>query len=92
MSSLPINIEELLSGHVIEWERLEFKEGWNDESSLHSICAFANDFNNWGGGYIIIGVEAKDGIPTLPPKGLQPNQIDPIQKKILEIGHRIRRF
>ena len=90
MSSLPINIEELLTGHVIEWERLEFKEGWNDESSLHSICAFANDFNNWGGGYIVIGVEAKDGIPILPPKGLQPNQIDPIQKKILEIGHRIR--
>ena|GEM_PF-4468420 len=24
---LPINIDELLKGHTIEWERLEFKKG-----------------------------------------------------------------
>ena len=27
--SLPINITQLLKGQVVEWERLEFKEGWN---------------------------------------------------------------
>ena len=26
---LPINIHELLRGKSVEWERLEFKEGWN---------------------------------------------------------------
>lgn len=90
MTGLPINIEELLSGLVIESERLEFKEGWNDQDTLHTICAFANDITNWGGGFIIIGIEAPNGTPPLPPKGLQINQIDPIQKKLLELGNRIR--
>jgi ATP-dependent DNA helicase RecG len=39
-------IEELLNQGEIEWQRLEFKEGWNPESILRSICAFANDFNS----------------------------------------------
>ena len=43
---LPINIKDLLSGHVVEWDRLEFKEGWNPEETIHTICAFANDFHN----------------------------------------------
>jgi len=53
--SLPVNIEELINGQTVEWERIEYKEGWNPVPILHSICAFANDLNNWGGGYIIIG-------------------------------------
>jgi len=48
--ALPINIHELLHGRVVETERLEFKEGWNPEATLHTMCAFANDINNWGGG------------------------------------------
>lgn len=65
--SLPINISELLNGQTVEWDRLEFKAGWNPEDILHTIGAFANDINNWGGGYIILGVEEKNGIPVLPP-------------------------
>ena len=55
--ALPVNIEDLVHGNVIEWERLEFKKGWNPEKIIHSICAFANDLNNWGGGYIILGIK-----------------------------------
>lgn len=25
--ALPLNTQELLSGHLVEWDRLEFKEG-----------------------------------------------------------------
>mgnify|MGYP000754836785 CR=1 FL=1 len=50
--SLPISIKDLLYGKAVEWERLEYKEGWNPEIILHSICAFANGFHNLGGGYI----------------------------------------
>ncbi len=25
---LPININELIHGSTVEWERIEFKEGW----------------------------------------------------------------
>jgi len=84
---LPIDIHDLFTGRVVEWERLEFKEGWNPEAALRTICAFANDFHNWGGGYLVFGVEEKDGRPVLPPKGLEAAQVDAIQKKLLELGH-----
>ena len=88
--ALPINIEELVHGNTIEWERLEFKQGWNPEDVIHSMCAFANDLHNWGGGYIIIGVAEQDGQPIFPPTGLQQNQLDAIQKKILELSYKIQ--
>lgn len=49
---------------------------------MHSICAFANDFNNWGGGYIIVGIGEKEGRPVFPPSGLEVEQIDRIQKEL----------
>ena len=88
--ALPINIEELVHGNTIEWERLEFKQGWNPEDVIHSMCAFANDLHNWGGGYIIIGVAEQDGQPVFPPAGLQQSQLDAIQKKILELSYKIQ--
>ncbi|MCK5774463.1 MAG: putative DNA binding domain-containing protein [Thermoplasmata archaeon] len=88
---LPINISDLLKGHSVEWERLEMKKGWNPENILHSICAFANDFHNLGGGYIIIGLEEKNGISVLPPKGIDPKIIDRIQKELFNLcNHAIR--
>lgn len=86
--ALPININELITGIIVESERLEFKRGWNKEAIIHSICAFANDFHNWGGGYIIVGVEENDGIPILPPIGIELNQIDKIYKELLSLCNR----
>lgn len=51
---------------------------------MHSICAFANDIDNWGGGYIIIGIEEENGRPRLPVKGLDKNAIDGINKDLLQ--------
>jgi len=65
--ALPVNIRELINGRTVEWERIEFKRGWNPIPTLHSICAFANDFNNWGGGYIIIGIKIISYPGPLPP-------------------------
>ena len=31
--ALPINIKTLLSGNVVEWARIEFKESWNPDAS-----------------------------------------------------------
>lgn len=84
---LPINLKDLLGGGHVEWERLEFKKGWNPVDVLHTLCAFANDFHNLGGGYIVIGVEERDGQPVLPPAGLATGQIDSIQKEVLNLGH-----
>ncbi len=87
--NLPINIESLLASRSVEWERLEFKAGWNPKAVLHTMCAFANDFHNLGGGYIIIGVGEENGRPVLPPVGLPSVQLDAIQKEIVELGYRI---
>jgi len=87
---LPINIDDVLHGQTVEWERLEFKQGWNPEAVLHTMCAFANDFHNLGGGYIFIGVAESRGQPVLPPAGFPANKLDCIQKEILEIGHRMQ--
>jgi ATP-dependent DNA helicase RecG len=65
--ALPVNIQQLISGQIVEWERLDFKRGWNPEDVLHTICAFANDIHNWGGGYIVVGIEEENGIPVLRP-------------------------
>lgn len=88
--ALPVNIDNLIKKRNIESERLEFKKGWNPEDIIHSICAFANDINNWGGGYIIIGIEQQNGTPILPPLGLEDNQVDSIQKKITELCYLIQ--
>lgn len=81
--AIPANIKTLLSGDVVEWVRIEFKETWNAEASLKSVCAFANDLDNWGGGYIVIGVEENEGQPVYPLKGVPVDKIDAYQKNIL---------
>ena len=48
--TLSISIEKLISGNVVENQRIEYKKGWDPESILHSICAFANDFEGYSGG------------------------------------------
>ncbi len=86
-SKLPINLADLLRQRTVEGDRIEYKAGWNPESVLHTLCAFANDFHNLGGGYIIIGVEERNGRPVLPPKGIDPDSLDAIQREILSLGH-----
>ena len=87
--ALPINIGDLLHGKTVEWERIELKAGWNPEKVVRTICAFANDINNWGGGYIIIGVEEDQGKAVLPPVGIATESIDSIQKKLVNLSNRI---
>lgn len=82
--SLPINISDLINRRVVESARVEYKGDWNPEPILHSICAFANDIDNWGGGYIIIGVDEEDGMPKFPIKGLEKKSIDRINKELLQ--------
>ena len=52
--ALPLNIDDLIHQRKVESARIEYKKDWNPEKVLHSVCAFANDIDNWGGGYIIL--------------------------------------
>jgi ATP-dependent DNA helicase RecG len=85
MSVLPIPLSDLISGTTVESSRCEYKKTWNDpirEAAIRTICAFANDFQNLNGGYILIGIEDKEGKPILPPHGLDGLNLDRIQKEI----------
>ncbi len=88
--ALPVNIQELINGQVVEWDRIEFKKGWNPEDVIHTMCAFANDINNWGGGYIMVGIDEDNGRPILPLEGLELNQLDAIQGRLLELCYQIQ--
>ncbi|MDZ7406393.1 MAG: ATP-binding protein [candidate division KSB1 bacterium] len=85
MKVLPINLDDLIHARSVESARREFKKSWSDqtlEQTIRTICAFASDFFNLNGGYIIIGVEEKDALPVLPPAGLEGQNLDEIQKQI----------
>lgn len=89
---LPINIEDLLNQRKVESNRIEFKKGWNPVSIYHTICAFANDFDNLGGGYILVGVEEENGVAKKPVTGIPTNQLDKIQREMLQYNQLIEPF
>ena len=92
-SILPINIENLLRNQGVESARVEFKASWDKAVTgyqvLKTLCAFANDFQNLNGGYIVIGVEEEGGRAVFPPKGVAPEEIDDIQIWIRDQCNRI---
>lgn len=81
--AIPTHIKTLMSGNVVEWDRIKLKKPWNVQASLKTICAFANDINNWGGGYIVIEVKEQDGCPAFPLKGAPPEKINAYQEDLL---------
>ena len=81
--SILVSIEDLVSGNVVEGTRMEFKKGWNPAAIMRSVCAFANDFENEGSGYIIVGVEEKDGKPIRPIFGFDPAQLEKVEKELV---------
>ena len=54
---LPVNVSAIISGRTVESSRVKYKRSWNPERILHTVCAFANDYEDMGGGYVVIGVE-----------------------------------
>jgi ATP-dependent DNA helicase RecG len=85
-STLPINLDKLIHRKVIENDRVEFKATWDEyikKSVVRSVCAFANDLLNNNGGYIILGIEEREGKPVLPPCGLDDLNIDQVQREIV---------
>ena len=81
---IPLRLETLLEGRVVESERVEYKRGWNPTDIIPTICAYANDFCNINGGYIVVGIEEKYGRPVLPPIGILENDLDKIQQELFQ--------
>lgn len=90
-SKLPLNLKDLLHQRKVEGERIEYKTGWNPDPIMRTLCAFANDFENLGGGYVVIGQDCDEmGMPVFPPKGLPDNQLDRIQRELLGFCNQIQ--
>ena len=92
--AIPINIEDLLNKRKIESNRIEFKKGWNPDKIYRTICAFANDFDNIGGGYIVVGIEEDErtGIAKRPVTGLPIEELDGIQKDMIGYNNKIEPY
>ena len=90
--ALPINIEDLLNKQKVESNRIEFKKGWNPAKIYQTICAFAYDFDNIGGGYILVGVEEENGIAKRPIHGLSESDLDGIQKAMIGFNNKINPY
>ncbi len=89
---LEFDIEELLKKNNIESDRVEFKKGWNPDDIYRSICAYANDFDNIGGGYILVGVDEIEGIAIRPVLGIPKNTFDKIQQDMVGYNRKIHPF
>lgn len=89
--AIPVNIEDLLHKRKIESTRIEFKKGWNPDKIYRTICAFANDIDNLGGGYIVVGVEEEDntGIAKRPVTGVPVEELDKIQREMIGYNNKI---
>ena len=83
---LPIDIDALLRHRTVESERVEFKASWDATTTgrqvIRTICAFANDYHNLNGGYVVIGVEEREGRSVLPPQGLTAEDVEAAQRWI----------
>jgi len=58
---LPINLLDLLRQRTVEGERIEYKAGWNPDTILRTLCAFANDFENIDPATLLPGTECGGG-------------------------------
>ena len=72
-----------------ESEQVEWKESVADPDDVAAtLCAFANDLANLGGGYVVCGArETKDahGFQALERIGLEPNRLREIEGKVLAL-------
>jgi ATP-dependent DNA helicase RecG len=70
-----VSVADVINQRVVENARVAYKKNWNPEPILHAICAFANDSDHWGGGYLIIGVEEARGMPRFSVTGVDSPSI-----------------
>ena len=61
---IPVDVCMLIHCIFMNPERIEYVSNWDPDVVAHTICAFANDFENVDGRYIIIGVKEDCGIPV----------------------------
>lgn len=77
------SIENILNRSYSDKKHIVLLEEYNPDSFLKTISAFANDIDNSGSGYIILGIKEEYGKFVEPVKDFQINELDEIRKDIL---------
>ena len=93
VDGLPIRIGDLLNKRSIEGNRIDFKSTWDDfvkVKTVQTVCAFANDLLNLGGGYVVLGVEESGGSAVFPVRGLPGLNPEAVQKEVRYACERIQ--
>lgn len=88
----PLDLAALLRRGAPEGVRLEYKAAYNEATAseaIRTVCAFANDFANVNGGYVVFGVDARDGAPCVPPAGIDATEVEAVQKRFRGLCRRI---
>lgn len=80
-------MDDLINHRVVESTRVEFKSDWNPTPIIHSICVFANEIDNIGGDYIIIGVSEENDPTVFPLRDIEKERINDILQKLVGLRH-----
>ncbi|MEX1362180.1 MAG: ATP-binding protein, partial [Nannocystaceae bacterium] len=82
----PARLDELLQ---LEDGRVDWKAGGDPEKVVRTLAAFANDFEGLGGGYVLCGVEEREGgdgaFPRAKLIGLDYDELRRVQNRVLSL-------
>ncbi len=85
-----MDVRSLIAGSAARMFSTEHVSRWDSESVLHTICAFANDLDAYGGGYIVVGVDYENGYPEVV--GLDRGAIDGMLKELVGMTNLIEPY
>lgn len=78
--SIFVDVEDLIRTRRIEECRVVLYPKWEPAKVMHDICAFANDIEGYGCGYIVIGATGHGYETEIP--GIPDRELDEIEKEL----------
>lgn len=90
--AIPIRIGRLIGLGRAGSDLTEFMAEPEPSALLHTICAFANDIRNAGGGYIVLGAEPVPETHDIRISGIAPDSAEALLRMVSGISRLIVPF
>lgn len=81
--SIPIDTEDLVWARRIEECRVALHPGWDPKGIVRDLCAFANDIEGYGCGYIVIGAVKREREREIV--GIPDEELDKIEREFRQL-------